>query len=76
MSTRTETAAGAYERNLRAARDLADRIAHHLTELERGNDRLTSLHWGHVGDMGETVEGLRVVSDRMFGEGDHAPENQ
>ena len=24
--------------------------------------------WGHVGDMAETVRGLRAVSDRMFGE--------
>jgi len=76
MTTRTETAAQAYERNLKAARELANRIADHLTELELGSDRPAGLHWGHVGDMGETVEGLRVVSDRMFGEGEHAPENQ
>jgi hypothetical protein len=72
----TETASQAYERNLRAARELANRIADHLTELELGNDRPAGLHWGHVGDMGETVNELRVVSDRMFGEGEHAPENQ
>ena len=72
MTTRTETAAQAYERNLRAARELADRIADYLTEL--GDDRPAGLHWGHVGDMSETVAGLRVVSDRMFREGEHAPE--
>jgi len=74
MTTTTETAAQAYERNLRAARELANRIADHLTELELGNDRPADLHWGHVGDMAETVAGLRLVSDRMFGEGEHAPE--
>jgi len=72
----TETAAQAYARNLRAARELANRIADHLTELELGNDRPAGLDWGHVGDMAETVKELRVVSDRMFGEGESAPENQ
>ena len=76
MTTRTETADQAYARNLRAAREVANRIADHLTELELGNDRPAGLHWGHVGDMAETVKELRVVSDRMFGEGEHAPENQ
>ena len=74
MTTRTETAAQAFARNLRAAREVANRIADHLTELELGNDRPAGLHWGHVGDMAETVKELRVVSDRMFGEGEHAPE--
>jgi len=74
MTTRTETAAQAYARNLRVARELANRIADHLTELELGSDRPAGLHWGHVGDMAETVEGLRGVSDRMFAEGEHAPE--
>jgi len=76
MTTETETAAQAYARNLRAARELADRIADHLARLELGNERPTGLHWGHVGDMNETVAGLRVVADRMFREGEHAPENQ
>lgn len=74
MTTTTETAAQAYERNLKVARELANRIADHLTELELGNERPAGLHWGHVGDMAETVKELRVVSDRMFGEGEHAPE--
>jgi hypothetical protein len=74
MTSRTETADQAYARNLRAAREVANRIADHLTELELGNDRPAGLHWGHVGDMAETVKELRVVSDRMFGEGEHAPE--
>lgn len=74
MTTTTETAAQAYERNLKTARELANRIADLLTELELGNDWPAGLHWGHVGDMSETVAGLRVVSDRMFHEGEHAPE--
>ncbi len=74
MTTTTGTAAGAYARNLRAARELADRIADHLARLELGDDRPAGLHWGHVGDMAETVAGLRVVSDRLFSEGEHAPE--
>ena len=76
MTTGTETAAQAYGRNLRVARELSDRIADHLAEMELGNVRPAGLHWGHVGDMSETVAGLRLVSDRMFGEGEHAPENQ
>ncbi len=76
MTTRTETAAQAYERNLRAARDLASRIADHLTRLELGNDRPAGLHWGHVGDMVETERELRQIADRLFGEGEFAPESQ
>jgi hypothetical protein len=76
MPTRTETAAQAYARNLRAARELANRIDDHLTELELGNDRPADLDWGDVGDMAETVTGLRAVSDRMFVEGEYAPQNQ
>ena len=76
MTTKPETAAQALARNLKTARELANRIADHLTELELGNERPAGLHWGHVGDMTETVAGLRAVSDRMFGEGEHAPENR
>lgn len=76
MTTTTETATQAYERNLKVARELANRIADHLTELELGDARPAGLHWGHVGDMSETVAGLRVVSDRMFNEGEHAPESR
>ena len=74
----TETAAQAYKRTLQTARELADRIADLLSEmeLELGNDLPAHLHWGHVGDIGETVKGLRAVSDRLFAEGEHAPENQ
>ena len=72
----TETAAQAYKRTLQTARELADRIADLLSEMERelGTDLPAHLHWGHVGDVAETVNGLRAISDRMFHEGEHARE--
>ena len=72
----TETAAQAYKRTLQTARELADRIADLLSEMERelGTGLPAHLHWGHVGDIAETVNGLRAISDRMFHEGEHAPE--
>jgi hypothetical protein len=72
----TETAVQAYERNLKAARELANRIADHLTALELGGERPAGLHWGHVGDMAETERELQAISDRMFAGGEYAPENQ
>ncbi len=59
-----------YDRLLIEATAIAYRIAEQLAngEFPKGLD------WGNVGDMAETVKGLRVVSDRMFGEGEHAPE--
>jgi hypothetical protein len=62
-----------YDRLLTEATAIADRIAEELANgaFPKGLD------WGNVGDMAETVRGLRLVSDRMFGEGEHAPaENQ
>ena len=72
----TETAAQAYKRTLQTARELADRIAELLSEMEQeiGTELPAHLHWGHVGDISETVSGLRAISDRMFNEGEHASE--
>jgi hypothetical protein len=66
------SASADYDRLLTEATAIAYRIAEQLAngEFPKGLD------WGHVGDMSETVAGLRVVSDRMFHEGEHAPENQ
>ncbi len=67
------TSAGAdYDRLLTEATAIAYRIADQLAngEFPKGLD------WGHVGGMGETVRGLRAISDRMFAEGEYAPENQ
>jgi hypothetical protein len=30
------------------------------------------VNWGHVGDMGETRNSLREISDRLFHEGEYA----
>ncbi|MFV2062328.1 MAG: hypothetical protein ACC726_02300 [Chloroflexota bacterium] len=59
----------AFDRLLDEATTIASRIATELAdgEFPRGLD------WGDVGDMAETVRGLRDVSDRMFAEGEHAP---
>jgi hypothetical protein len=32
------------------------------------------IHWGHVGDMAEIRSGLQAISDRLFCEGEYAPE--
>ena len=47
---------------------IAARIAHELADGAFPE----ALDWGRVGDMAETVRGLRAVSDRMFAEGEHA----
>ncbi len=59
----------AFDRLLDEATTIASRIATELAdgEFPRGLD------WGHVGDMTETIRGLRDVSDRMFAEGEHTP---
>jgi hypothetical protein len=49
---------------------LAYRMAEHLAH----DSWPEGLNWGHVGDMAETVKGLRAVSDRMFAEGEYAPQ--
>jgi hypothetical protein len=61
-----------YDRLLAEATAIAYRIAEELANGEFP----PGLNWGHVGDMTETVRGLRQVSDRMFAEGEYAPENQ
>ena len=71
--TRTQRSVGtsadaAFDRLLAEATAIATRIAHELADGEFPE----GLDWGHVGDMAETVRGLRAVSDRMFAEGEHA----
>lgn len=34
------------------------------------------IHWGHVGNVAGIEEALRRISDSVFKEGEHAPENQ
>lgn len=59
-----------FDRLLAEAIDIARRIADELANGEFP----TGLDWGDVGDMAETVRGLRAVSDRLFAEdrGDEA----
>jgi hypothetical protein len=63
------SASADYDRLLIEATAIAYRIAEQLAngEFPKGLD------WGNVGDMAETVKGLRAVSDRMFAEGEYAP---
>lgn len=35
-----------------------------------------TIHWGHVGDVAGIEEALRQVSDSVFKEGEHTPENK
>ena len=66
----TESATEAYARNLRAARELADRMADELARLELGNERPSRIDWGDVEEMAEMLKHLRRASDLMFGEGE------
>jgi len=34
------------------------------------------LNWGHVGDIAETERQLQEIADRLFLEGEYAPERQ
>lgn len=34
------------------------------------------IHWGHVGDVSAIEEQLQRLSDMVFKEGEHAPENK
>ena len=48
-------------------------IAGHIHDRLADGEWPEGLRWGDVGDMVETVRGLRAVSDRLFAEGRHAP---
>lgn len=76
MQPTTETATQAYARTLRAARDLADRMADELARLELGNEQPGRIDWGTVEEMAEILKRIRAASDLMFGEGEYAPEAQ
>ena len=58
-----------------------DRLLLEAIEIAgRIHDRLADglwpdgLRWGDAGELAETVRELRVVSDHIFAEGEHAPE--
>ena len=61
-----------YDRLLIEATAIAYRIAEQLAHGGFPED----VNWGNVGDMAETVKALRHISDRMFAEGEYAPEKR
>ena len=69
MTTGTSTSEE-YDILLGEAIAIASRIDHQLADGEFPK----GLEWGNVGDMAETVKQLRAVSDRLFAEGEYAPE--
>jgi len=69
--TRQQNASHDYAELRQEACRLARRI---LAELDSDTEP-ENVNWGHVGDMNETRSDLRQINDRLFGEGEHAPEN-
>ncbi len=39
---------------------------------EHFNASPDDIHWGHVGDLADMATKLREITDRAFGEGEHA----
>ena len=74
MTSKTSrTARNAYRAHQVAALALLARIR---DALEDGAAPAPEeLNWGHVGDMAETERELQQLADRLFGEGEFAPEN-
>ena len=73
MTTHTPIATSAsaeFARLLAEAIAIATRTAGELADGESPK----GLDWGHVGDMAATVQGLHEVADRMFAEGEYAPD--
>lgn len=64
-------------------RTAIDAFIEHKIAIEAALARLTELaddhfnvspheiHWGHVGDLAETAEQLKRITDRHFREGEH-----
>ena len=71
--TTKPTALDAYMENQAAALALVERIQAAIANHDTA-PAPEEIHWGHVGDMAETVKGPRAVSDRMFAEGEYGPE--
>jgi hypothetical protein len=73
MATKTtRTALDAYMENVTAAQTLALDILGVLDNHETADPE--TLNWGHVGDMVETRRMLQEIHDRLFREGEYAPE--
>jgi len=73
MATKTtRTALQAYMENLTAAQTLALNILGALDNHDTVDPE--TLDWGEVGDMVETRRQLQAIHDRMFAEGEYAPQ--
>jgi hypothetical protein len=74
MPTTTKpTALEAYMAAHAEALALIERI-HEAVENHDDAPTPEQIHWGHVGDMVETRRMLQAISDRLFAEGEYAPE--
>ena len=74
MTTQTKpTALDAYMESQTAALALVERI-HEAIENHDTDPIPEQIHWGHVGDMVETARMLQAISDRLFAEGEYAPQ--
>ena len=67
------TALDAYLENHTAALELAERITAAI-ENHDTDPIPEQIHWGHVGDIAEIRSELQAISDRLFAEGEYAPE--
>jgi len=74
MTTQTKpTALDAYMAAHADALTLVERI-HEAIENHDISPDPDALNWGHVGDIVETRRQLQATSDRLFAEGEYAPE--
>jgi hypothetical protein len=74
MTTQTKpTALDAYMAAHAEALALVERI-HEAIENHGISPDPDAIHWGHVGDMVETRRQLQAISDRLFAEGEYAPQ--
>ena len=68
----TRTALQAYMENLTAAQTLALDILGALDNHDTADPE--TIHWGHVGDIAEIRHELQATHDRLFHQGEYAPE--
>lgn len=74
MPTKTKpNALDAYMAAHAEALALIERI-HEAIENHDDAPAPEQIQWGHVGDMVETRRMLQAISDRLFNEGEYAPE--
>ena len=74
MATKTtQTALDAYMAAHAEALALIERMQVAIENHDISPDP-DALNWGHVGDIVETRRQLQAISDRLFSEGEYAPE--